>query len=340
MKTRNLTQPLLQVVQRVAFACASAVLFSIPLTLAGQEESFKPGGKPEARIFTSLNSTFTDGENHTKFDLTRAYFGYSYNFSKNFSGRVVYDAASPSPGKPNFSGMLKFGYLKYQNERLSVTAGMIPLPEYEASDSKWGYRYIYRPAYELYEFGAASDLGLSVAYKFTSWLSADLTVMNGEGYKVLESDSTFKAALGFSLTPATGAYMRLYVDNMTKDGISQNTVELIAWYENNGSSVSAAYNYKKNHMMQKNHDYHAITVNGTVAVGDKTKLTGRFDNVSAINPDGAVPWYPSKEGQLYLIGLQYNLASGVNISPNFQGWQPSGTGSFLAGFYLSLDLKL
>ena len=127
---------------------------------------------------------------------------------------------------------------------------------------------------------------------------------------------------------------------MTKDGISQNTVELIAWYENNGSSVSAAYNYKKNHMMQKNHDYHAITVNGTVAVGDKTKLTGRFDNVSAINPDGAVPWYPSKEGQLYLIGLQYNLASGVNISPNFQGWQPSGTGSFLAGFYLSLDLKL
>ena len=83
MKTRNLTQPLLQVVQRVAFACASAVLFSIPLTLAGQEESFKPGGKPEARIFTSLNSTFTDGENHTKFDLTRAYFGYSYNFSKN-----------------------------------------------------------------------------------------------------------------------------------------------------------------------------------------------------------------------------------------------------------------
>jgi hypothetical protein len=165
--------------------------------------------------------------------------------------------------------------------------------------------------------------------------------MNGEGYKVLESDSTFKAALGFSITPVTGAYLRLYFDNMAKEGTSQNTVELIAYYESNGAALSAAYNYRKNHLMQKNHDYHAITVNGSVAVGEKTKLIGRFDNVSAIIPDdGSVPWYPSKEGQLYLIGLQHNLVPGVNISPNFQGWQPSGSRPFVTGFYLSLDLKL
>lgn len=342
MTTRNLPQRLMPALGKFAFACASTVLLSLPFSLSGQEDAFKPAGKPEARIFTSLNTTFTDGENHTKFDLTRAYFGYSYNFTRNFSARVVYDAASPSPGKPNYSGMLKFGYLKYQNDRLSVTGGMIPLPEYDASDSKWGYRYIYRPAHEFYEFGAAADLGLSVAWKFSSWLSADITVMNGEGYKVLESDSTFKASLGFSITPADGAYFRLYFDNMSKNGTSQNTVELIACYERNGSSLSAAYNYRKNHLMQKNHDYHAITVNGSVAVGDKTKLIGRFDNVSAIIPDdGSVPWYPSREGQLYLIGLQHNLAPGVNISPNYQGWQPSGQGRpFVSSFFLSLDLKL
>ncbi len=342
MTTRNLSQHLLLFMRKLAFTYAFTVLLSVPLTLSGQEESFKPGGLPEARIFTSLNTTFTDGENHTKFDLTRAYFGYSYNFTKNFSGRVVYDAASPAPGKPNFSGMLKFGYLRYRNDRLTVTGGMIPLPEYEAGDGKWGYRYIYRPAHELYEFGGAADLGLSVAYKFNSWLSADLTVMNGEGYKVLESDSTFKAALGFSVTPVDGAWFRLYFDNMTKEGTSQNTVEMIASYESNGAAVSAAYNYRKNHLMQKNHDYHAITVNGSVTVGEKTKLLGRFDNVSVIIPDdGAVPWYPSREGQLYLIGLQYNIAPGVNISPNFQGWQPSGPGKpFVSSFFLSLDLKL
>lgn len=327
--------------KKLAFAASAIAVCSIPLSLWGQEETFKPGGKPEARIFTSLNTTFSDGENHTKFDLTRAYFGYSYNFSKTFTARVVYDAASPSPGKPNFSGMLKFAYLRYKTEKLSVTSGMIPLPEYDVSDSKWGYRYVYRPAHELYEFGAAADLGLSATYNFTEWFSADLTIMNGEGYKVLESDSTFKAAAGFTFTPVTGAFMRLYLDNMSKDGINQQTLQFIASYENSNMALSAAYNIRKNHLMQENHDFQAFTVNGSIILSEKARIFGRFDNISSINSDNEPdPWNPSRVGQLYLIGLQYSLAPGVNISPNYQGWQPSGSVPFVSGFYLSLDLKL
>ncbi|MDX9946290.1 MAG: hypothetical protein RBS38_02920 [Bacteroidales bacterium] len=326
---------------KLLFVLAATFLFSIPFSLSGQEETFKPGGKPEARIFTSLNTTFTEGENHTKFDLTRAYFGYSYNFSKTFSARVVYDAASPSPGKPNYSGMLKFAFLRYKTGKLSVTGGMIPLPEYDASDSKWGYRYVYRPAHELYEFGAAADLGVSAAYNFTPWLSADVTIINGEGYKVLESDSTFKATAGITVTPAIGTFMRLYADNMSKNGINQQTLQFIASYENSNMALSAAYNIRKNHWMQENHDFHAFTVNGSLILSEKARIFGRFDNISSINPDNEPdPWYPSREGQLYLIGLQYTLAPGVNISPNFQGWQPSGSRPFVTGLYLSLDLKL
>lgn len=327
--------------RKFAFAVPVIAVCSIPLSVSGQEDTFKPGGKPEARIFTSFNTTFSDGENHTKFDLTRAYFGYSYNFSKAFSGRVVYDAASPSSGKPNFSGMLKFAFLRYKSDKLSVTGGMIPLPEYDVSDSKWGYRYVYRPAHELYEFGAAADLGVSATYNFTEWFSADLTIMNGEGYKVLESDSTFKAAAGFTFTPVTGALMRIYLDNMSKDGIKQQTLQFIASYENSNMALSAAYDFRKNHLMQEDHDYHAFTVNGSLILSEKARILGRFDNISSINSDNEPdPWNPSRVGQLYLIGLQYSLAPGVNISPNYQGWQPSGSSPFVSGFYLSLDLKL
>lgn len=342
MITGKLHPSLRLTARKLLFTLAAIFTFSIPFSLSGQEETFKPGGKPEARIFTSFNTTFTDGENHTKFDLTRAYFGYSYNFAKTFSGRVVYDAASPSPGKPNYSGMLKFAFLRYKTDKLSVTGGMIPLPEYEASDSKWGYRYVYRPAHELYEFGAASDLGVSATYNFAEWFSADLTVMNGEGYKVLESDSTFKAAAGFTITPVTGAFLRLYLDNMSKNGINQQTMELIAFYENSNMVLSAAYNIKKNQLLQENHDYHAFTVNGSFIISEKARIFGRFDNISSINSDNEPdPWNPSRVGQLYLAGLQYTLAPGVNISPNFQGWQPSGQGRpFVSSFFLSLDLKL
>lgn len=341
MITGKLHPPRKLAAGKLLFALAATFVLFMPFPLSGQEETFKPGGKPEARIFTSLNTTFTDGENHTRFDLTRAYFGYSYNFTKTLSARVVYDAASPSPGKPNYSGMLKFAFLRYKTDKLSVTGGMIPLPEYDASDSKWGYRYVYRPAHELYEFGAAADLGVSATYNFTEWLSADLTIMNGEGYKVLESDSTFKAAAGFTITPVKGAFMRLYLDNMSKNGVNQQTVQLLAFYENSNMALSAAYNFRKNHLMFENHDYHAFTVNGSLILSEKARIFGRFDNISPINSDNEPdPWNPSRVGQLYLIGLQYSLAPGVNISPNFQGWQPSGSRPFVSGIYLSLDLKL
>ena len=178
-------------------------------SLNGQDPlEFKPGGKMEVRIFTGLYSTFSDGENHTKFDVTRAYLGYGYNFSKTLSGRIVYDVADPGVGKMKFTGMLKFAYLRYQTKKLTVTGGMIPLPEYDQADKKWGHRYIYKPSHDEYGFGMAADLGLGVAYNIASWISADATLINGEGFKLTEADSTLKAAVGVTLVPARNLSLR------------------------------------------------------------------------------------------------------------------------------------
>ena len=45
--------------------------------------------------------------------------------------------------------------------------------------------------------------------------------------------------------------------------------------------------------------------------------------------------------QIFHSPKTLSYAPGVNISPNFQGWQPSGPGKpFVSSFFLSLDLKL
>jgi len=314
----------------------------IPMLSPAQDaEAFKPGGKPEARIFSSLNTSFSDGENHSQFDLGRAYFGYSYNFSKKLSGRVVYDVADPSVGKLKFTGMLKFAYLKFTAGKWTISGGMIPLPEYDFGDKKWGHRYIYRTAYEGYGFGAAADLGLSVTYNIASWITADLTVMNGEGYKLTEADSTFKAAGAITVFPVKGLSLRGYFDNMSKGGVNQQTAEFIATWENKGYLISGAYNYRRNHSMAEGKDYQALSFSGTFPLSERVRLIGRYDYLwSGILDNEPDPWNLSKDGQLFLAGIEFSLTQGVNLSPNFQGWKPADPlMPFVSRFSLSMDLK-
>ncbi len=309
---------------------------------AQEAEAFKPGGKPEVRIFTSLNSAFTDGENHTKFDVTRAYLGYNYNFTKNLSGRVVYDAANPTVGKLQFTGMLKFAYLKYQTDKWTISGGMIALPEYDFGDKKWGYRYVFKTAHEGYGFAPAADLGLSVGYKIAPWLSADVTLMNGEGFRVNEADSTLKKAAGLTIIPVKNFSLRCYYDDMGRNSDRQQTVEVITAYENKGYVISAVYNYQKNNNMMAGHDYQVLSFNGNIPVKDKIKIFGRFDYLySETVEDEEDPWNQAKDGRLYLIGVDIAIAPGIHISPNYQGWQPAGTDMpFISRFSLSLDLKI
>lgn len=330
---------------RIRFSLMLAAGLAVSMVVPAQARDtneFKPGGKPEVRIFTGFNTTFSDGERHSKFDVTRAYLGYGYNFSKTLSGRVVYDVADPSVGKLKFTGMLKFAYLRYQTQKLTVTGGMIALPEYDHADKKWGYRYIYKPSHDEYGFGTSADLGLSVAYNFASWITADVTLMNGEGYKLTETDSTLKTAVGVTLIPLRNVSLRGYFDSMGRDGLHQQTAEVIASYESNGSLLSGAYHYRKNSGLITGHDYHVISVNGRVPVSDKIRILGRYDFAASAKVGNEVdPWNLDRDGQLFLAGIEIALSPGVSLSPNYQGWKPaSGDLPFISRFSISLDLKI
>jgi len=319
----------------------SVLLF--PATLLGQtKDDFKPSGKAEVRIFTGFNTTFSDSEMHSKFDVTRAYLGYGYNFTSELSGRIVYDVADPSVGNLKFTGMLKFAYLRYKSEKWTVTGGMIPLPEYDYADKKWGYRYIYKPAHDLYGFGASADLGLSVVHRIAPWISADVTLMNGEGYKLTEADSAFKAAAGITILPVKSVSLRGYLDNMSKDGINQQTAEVFVSWEERGYLLSAAFHYRRNHKLVERHDYRALTLNGRVPVSERVVLLGRYDYVASAKVGSEEdPWNLSKDGQFFLGGIEFSISAGVSLSPNFQGWKPADSNMpFISTISLSLDLKI
>ncbi|HNZ69421.1 MAG: hypothetical protein QM301_06645 [Bacteroidota bacterium] len=323
----------------ILFPLAAVFLFS---EISAQEGSeFKPGGKVEVRIFTNFTSSFSDGKNFNNFNVGRAYLGYSYNFSENFSGKITYDVGNTGASKNQFSGFLKFAYLQYKKDNFSIMGGMIPLYHYSLTDAEWGYRYILNPFHSEYGFGTPADLGLGMEYKFASWVNADLILVNGESFKMAESDSTFKAGAGLKLFPVKNLMIRGYFDTMKRDGANQQTTEVLAVYENSRFKLSAAYSFQKDHALVKGNDYSGYTVNGSLYLKNVT-LIGRYDLLESVVPDGVLnAWNLGKDGQFFLAGIEFAPVKGVKIAPNYQGWKPADDRKpFVSRVSLHVDIKI
>ncbi len=162
---------------------------------------FKPSGKPELTIFSNFHSSFTNGQNTSKFELTRAYLGYSYNFSSTLSGRVTLEVGNLGVGNFQFTALLKNGYLQYQKDKLTAKFGMIGTPLFDVQEQFWGYRYIFKSFMDQYGMGPSNDLGLSASYKFSDIISTDVIIQNGEGYTRSDADSTLKVGAGLTIHP-------------------------------------------------------------------------------------------------------------------------------------------
>jgi hypothetical protein len=101
-------------------------------------------------------------EGNTKaFELTRAFLGYEYHFSKNISSKLNIDLADPGTGELKMTAVIR----------------------------------------NAYKFGPPSDLGVTFKYSPAKIVSFDLSVLNGEGYKKVQLDSIFKTTSWITLKP-------------------------------------------------------------------------------------------------------------------------------------------
>lgn len=319
-------------------------LFFIVTGIKAQEATinneFKPSGKPSVKIFTNAHSSFIDGENSSAFELQRAYFGYSYNFSKNFSTKITLDVGDPGVGKLQMTAYLKNAALVYKKNKFTANFGLIGLYGFKVQEKQWGYRYLFKSFQDEHKFGASADLGASFMYKFSDFISADAMILNGEGYKNIQSDNTYKGAIGVTITPIKNLKLRAYYDMMSTD-VAQQTIALFAGYKSDIFKIGAEYNLQSNNKMIEDQNLTGISLYTTIITGKKLNFFGRFDNLSSNKLEGAAdPWNISKNGQAYIFGVEYKPIKGIKISPNFQGWDPSEKDApFETGAYLSFEMS-
>lgn len=304
------------------------------------ESVFTPSGKPTVKIFTNAHSTFIDGVNTSAFEVQRAYFGYKYNFSENFSTKITLDVGDPGLGKLQMTAYLKNAALVYKKNNFTANFGLIGLYGFKLQEKHWGYRYLYKSFQDEHKFGSSADLGASFSYKFSDFISADAMILNGEGYKNLQSDNTYKGALGVTLTPVKNLNIRAYYDLMSTD-VDQQTMAFFAGYEADKFKVGAEYNIQSNNKMLEDHDLTGISIYTTVNAGKKFNVFARLDNLSSNKLEGDTdPWNISKNGQAYILGVEYKPTKGVKISPNYQGWSSNVEDSaFESSIYLSFEIS-
>ena len=315
-------------------------LYSIG-SFAQKKEQFKPSGKPIMTVFTNYHSTFSDGAPEHAFQITRAYFGYQYAFSKNLSAKIVLDFGDPGIGNFQLSAYLKNAYLNYKYKNLSINFGMIGTKAFKVQEKFWGYRYVYKSFQDAYKFNSSADLGFSVDYIFNKIISADVSVINGKGYKLVKTDSTFKVTAGLTLSPVEKLILRGYYDYYDR-GEPLQTFAFFAGYSFYKFNVGAEYDYQKNHGFVDQEDFYGYSIFASFKANDKWKIFGRYDKLISEKIANSVnPWNFKRDGQAIIAGFEFNPINGIKISPNYQEWIPAdGSLSVRHGAYLNCEIKL
>jgi hypothetical protein len=306
-----------------------------------EEDSFKPYGKPIVTVFANVHTLIQDGTAETAFQLTRGYLGYEYNFSKNFSGKVVFDIGNVGNVKYQMISFVKYAMMTYKYENLSVNFGLIPTTEFTVQEKFWGHRYVEKSYMDAYAFANSADLGASATYKFNDIVSADLAVFNGEGYKLQQMDNYFKTAAGVTITPVKDLTFRLVFDIMGRDS-TQVTYAGFVGYKMKKFVFGAEYNYQKNHFMAPGQNYYGPSVYGTFNFNEKISIYGRYDKLNSnVLEDETQFWNYLKDGQQLIAGFQYAPIKGIKISPNYRGWIPDDSSkTYTNAIFLNVEIKL
>jgi hypothetical protein len=316
--------------------------FVICLANAQNTDAFKPSGSPEVLIFTDFNNTTTNGKSLSKFEITRAYFGYKYNFSQTFSGRVTFDVGNPGVGALNYTAYIKYGYLQYQEKNLTVKFGLIGTNGYSDQEKFWGNRYILKSFQDQYGMGPSADFGISAAYGFNEIISADAIIENGEGYKGFEVDSVLKVGVGVTIHPVKELTIRGYYDNMAKNSVAQQTTAFMVGYANKSFNLAVEYNAQSNNKYKSGYNFSGYSVYGTLSFNAKTGIVARYDALSSKDiTTNEHSWNFSKDGSQFILGFQYVPVKGVRISPNYQLWTPKdGSKTSTSSLFLNVEIKI
>ena len=310
---------------------------TVEVTTQPVVDTFKPSGKPIVTVFSDFTNVNSNNLSNNAFEITRAYFGYGYNFSQDFSGKIVFDIANTKDLSPSaFTAFLKNAYAEYSHGILKADFGLVGENMFDLQESVWGKRYIYKSFQDQYGFGSSADLGAKVKLQFIPEVSLDVEVLNGEGYKKVQADSTFEFAAGLTVQPIKNLFARVYYDYTANQSyatakVAQNSFNVFVGYKGEAGTLAAEYNLQNGNKFVKGGNWSGYSIYGTLPLMKKLNVFARFDDLMSDKIGvSTIGWNSTKsgtDGQVYMAGVEFIPVKGIQISPNFRYANPSSDAS-------------
>ena len=286
----------------------------------------EPKGKAIIQVFGNFNASFENDEHSLGFVLERSYLGYEYNLGKGLSIKGVMDVGKSSAVDDYHRiAYIKNAMISWKKGGWTLNGGLISTTQFNFQEKFWGYRYIMKSFQDQYKFGSSADLGISVAYKFADWVSADAIIVNGEGYKKIQINNGLNYGLGVTLTPVKGFQMRVYGGlNESGDKDKKNSINLAAFagYKHEKFTIGAEYNHMWNAAYADNANQYGYSVFGSVKLAKFADIYARFDDLYSGND-----WNIAKDESTAILGAQFKLGKYVKIAPNFRFTAPKADGA-------------
>ena len=304
----------------------AGLLACMGITAQAQDtKSEEPKGKAIVQVFGNFHTGFGAENNDRGFELDRSYLGYEYNLGNGLSVKGVMDIGKSS----DVSDYQRIAYIKnamvsWKTGNLTLNGGLISTTQFNFQEKFWGYRYIMKSFQDQYKFGSSADLGISATYKFADWLSADVIIVNGEGYKKVQKNDGLNYGLGTTLTPAKGLQIRLYGGlNESGEQGKENIVNMAAFvgYKSDKFTIGAEYNKMWNASYKKGQDQYGYSVFASAKLDKKTEVYARFDDLCSKDD-----WNKAKDEQAAILGAQFKLGKYVKMAPNFRMSMPKADG--------------
>lgn len=325
------------------------LLFLGNLTLLSAQENEaekRVTTSPIALVFTDIYSGINQGNNPTAIEIQRAYLGYNIQMQNGFSSKIVVDIGSPD-NTSAYSLLKRYAYFKnaylqYEQGKVNVKFGIIPMQLFKVQEKIWDHRYIEKSAIDKYKFGSSSDLGVSLNYKVSKIAEIDLTLSNGEGNAELQNDNTYNTALGITLKPYKGLLLRSYADRLSK-GVDQITwVGFIGYQIKNKLNVGVEYDKQFNVDNVSNENLTVFSASASYNINSKVQLFSRYDIFrSNILDQETIPWNISKDGSAIICGIQFSPIREIRMALNYQDWVPYANNMENTSYiYLNIEFGL
>ncbi len=296
------------------------------LQKSDNKKEFEPTGAAFIKVFSNFHADMTKDKENSAFELNRAFLGYKCQMSENFSANVTFDVSYPGTNSSlKNTAFVRMAALTYKNNKgnLSFDFGMICLKQFNIQRKYWAHRYIYKTIQNQHKFGYTADMGACISYKLHKMLSIDATVMNGEGYKNVQVDNTYKGGFGMTVTPVKNLIIREYFDIAQKSETKYTISSFIGYKFIEKITLGAEYDLQNNHDFVKDNNLTGFSAFFSYDIDKKFQVFGRFDNLSSNKINGNLTaWNIAKDGKAIICGIQYSPIKKIKIAANYQMWKP------------------